>query len=302
MLDDLAQLRARDPGDMLGRIAEFPEQCAIAWDQAADPPLPDSYRDVTAVIILGMGGSAIGGDLVRALTEDTARVPIVTQRDYHAPAWVGPTTLAIAASYSGSTEETISALRHAIAAGAKPLALTTGNQVAAIVREAGGPVVPVTYRSSPRAALAHLFLPLLRVLGRLGLVADYSADLAAALPTLRQLRDQFAPETPEASNPAKQYARWFAGGFPAVFAAGHLAPVGLRFKGQVNENAKHWALFEPIPEMNHNLVVGFPLPAPVVAQMRVVLLDSPLSNPRNRARVAITKDLLDRAGVAHRTF
>ncbi|MFN8532774.1 MAG: bifunctional phosphoglucose/phosphomannose isomerase [Dehalococcoidia bacterium] len=301
MLDQPGFLRANDLEDMEGRIREFPEQCLVAWDAAGQCELP-ALGDVRAVAIFGMGGSAIGADLVRCLADTDTLAPIVVIRDYQLPGWVGPGTLAIGASHSGSTEETLTSMRAAIAAGATPIALTGGGPLGDLVLDADGTIVPVRYRARPRAALAHLFLPLLRVLARLGLIADRSAELAATVPALQAMRDAWAPEAAEAGNEAKQVARALDGRLPVVVGAGHLAPVAVRWKGQINENAEGWAVSETLPEMNHNVVVGFGLPAEVAKLVSVVFLASPLLPDRLRLRIEVTGDLLDRAGIPHRTI
>ncbi|GIW10950.1 MAG: bifunctional phosphoglucose/phosphomannose isomerase [Chloroflexi bacterium] len=300
MLDDLVRLRAHDPEAMEEKIREFPAQCLLAWERAGTLPLPVPAVPFRQVVIFGMGGSAIGADLVRALSEKDARVPLVVVRDYHAPAWVGPGTLAIGVSYSGTTEETLQALTAALAAGATPLALTTGGRLAELTRAAGGVVIPIAYQARPRAALAHLFLPLLRVLGRLGLVADRDGELRAAVAALQVRRATWLPETPTRRNEAKQLARWLARGLPVFVGSRHLVPVAWRWKGQLNENAKGWATVEMLPEMDHNAIVGLGLPRPVARQARVLFLSSPLLPERLRWREAATAALLTEAGVRHR--
>jgi glucose/mannose-6-phosphate isomerase len=301
MLDRLDRLRANDPADMEGRIREFPEQCLVAWETAGHSPLP-AARGLQQVAIFGMGGSAIGADLVRALTEDDARLPIIVIRDYAPPRWVGRGTLAIGVSYSGTTEETLSAMDAAIRAGATPLALSCGGPLADLVTAAGGTHLPITYHAKPRAALAHLFLPLLRVLSRLGIVDDRARELADAVPALQTARDAWAVESPQAANAAKLLALELQDRLPVFVAGGRLAPVATRWKGQVNENAEGWAIAEALPEMNHNVVVGFGLPAAVATLVDVVFLSSPLQPERIRRRERATADLLDQAGLRHRTI
>lgn len=298
MLDRPDRLRANDPADMEGRIREFPEQCLVAWDSAGRLPVPN-LDEIDAVVIVAMGGSAIGGDLVRALTDGDAQRPITVVRDYRPPRWVGPGTLAIGVSYSGTTEETLSAMNAAIDAGATPLALTSGGPLAELVTAAGGAHLPVTYSAKPRAAIAHLFLPLLRVLSRLGIVADRSAELTDAVRQLQAARDAWAVESPLAANLAKQLALDLHDRLPVFVAGGHLVPVATRWKGQVNENAEGWALAEPLPEMNHNVVVGFGQPTAVARLVEVVFLSSPLLPERIRLRERATADLLEHVGIRH---
>lgn len=297
ILNDTAAMLAADPREMHRRIREFPDECANALSLTDVDTLPDALRDLQQIIIFGMGGSAIGGDLLRALTERAAHVPIIVSREYHAPAWVGPETLAIGLSYSGGTEETLCGMAEALERGARGLAITTGGEMARLVTDAGGVVLPVRYASQPRAALAHLFLPLLKIVEALGYVPRGTADAAAAIESLKQLAAVAAPEAEWARNPAKQLAFWIGDGVPLVLTAQHLSPVGFRWKCQVSENGKSWALFEPLSEMNHNTVVGLVHPQPVARALRGILLDSALHDARIRRRGRVTMELLDDAGI-----
>ena len=160
-LDDLQIYPQSDPDNMLARIKELPLQCRQAWQAAMEFSLPPDYSDVDKVVILGMGGSAIGGDLVKSLTEAESSVPVIVHRDYGLPAFVDDRTLVIASSYSGNTEETLSAFEPALKTGAKKLVMTTGGRLQAIAEENNIPVFKIDYKAQPRAALGFSFLPTL---------------------------------------------------------------------------------------------------------------------------------------------
>lgn len=298
-MDDLQTLKSGDPGDMLQRIAELPHQLQEAWQhiQAFEPP--PSLREVRAVVVTGMGGSAIGGSLVAALAEPECPVPIVVNRDYHLPAFVDEHTLVVASSYSGNTEETLSATQEALEFGAQIVAITTGGHLAELARERGFPLITFDYRAQPRAAIGHSFALLLGVLVRIGLLADKTDELAEATDVLLRLQRLIGPETPTERNPAKELAHQLVGRVPTIYGAGMLAPVARRWKGQFNENAKTWAAFDEMPELNHNAVVGYQFPEHLRDTAFVIMLRCPLDHERVQARFEITAELLEQAGIEH---
>ncbi len=299
-LDNPQDVTRRDAEGMLGHILALPEQVRAAWQLSRSFTAPADYRQPDAVVVLGMGGSAIGGDLVRTAVSGELKVPLAVVRDYALPAFVGPSTLVIASSHSGETEETLTAFEAARARGSKCLAITTGGTLLSRARAAGLPAIQFSYASQPRAALGYSTTLLLGVLDRLGLVGDKSADVAESADLLAAMAGELRPETPTGQNPAKQVAR-FCEGKVVVAYGGVLAEVARRWKGQVNENAKSWAYFEAFPELDHNAVVAYQDPAGLRDRIAVVMLASDYDHPRVRVRFQATGDLMDRYGVAHQT-
>jgi glucose/mannose-6-phosphate isomerase len=298
-LDDPEVFKQGDPEGMLARIKEMPRQCQQAWQTAMDFDLPADYARVDRVVILGMGGSAIGGDLVRSLAEAEAKVPVLIHRDYGLPAFVDSRTLVIASSYSGNTEETLSAFELALKKGAKKLAMTTGGKLQAMAEENNIPVFKIAYKAQPRAALGFSFIPTLCFLQKLGFLKDKSADVAEMIKVLEGLSARIGDTAPLSSNPAKKLAQRLYGCLPVIYGAGTLAEVAHRWKTQINENSKAWAFHEVFPELNHNATVGYQFPAELARGIRVVLLRSPSLNQRIRLRYDVTCELLDRSQIAH---
>ena len=296
-LDDLEVYKKSDPDGMLARIKEMPWQCREAYRAALAVKLPAGYRDIDEVVISGMGGSAIGGDLVRSLILSEAKVPVIIHRDYGLPAYVNDRTLFISSSYSGNTEETLSAFEPALKAGAKTLVMTTGGKLKEMAEKNNTPVFKIEYRAQPRAALGFSFIPVLGILQNLGLFSDKSADVDETARVLESLSSKLDENSPVSDNPAKQLAERFYGRLPVIYGAGITAEVAHRWKTQMNENAKAWAFYEVFPELNHNATVGFPFPPGVVQKIRVVLLRSPLLNERIKLRYEVTCELLKRVGV-----
>ena len=205
-LDNRTRFREIDPDDMLGRIAELPQQCRDAWANVQSLELPPEYRQVNQIVILGMGGSAIGGDLLRALAEPECALPIVINRDYTVPVFVNARSLVIASSYSGNTEETLAAFEEARGRGAALLALTTGGKLAQRARELGVPLLTFSYKSQPRAALGYSLVSLIGIVQKLGFIGDKAADLEEAVAVMEALQEEIGAVIPTAENPAKQLA------------------------------------------------------------------------------------------------
>ncbi len=299
-LDNLSAYASFDPDDMRKRIKELPEQLREAWWVAQDAPLPDDYRSVRRVVVVGMGGSAIGGDLLAALMERDGTVPLEVARGYDLPAYVqGPETLVVGSSYSGNTEETLSAFEAARKRGVRLIAITTGGRLAEMAEDAGAPVWRFHYDAQPRAALGYSFTLLLGLLSRLGFYPDPAEALENAAQAVKVLQKDLLPDVPEEKNPAKQMARALHEKIPAIFGAGFLIPVARRWKDQFHENADQWALWDELPELNHNLVVGFARPEKALPHLAVVFLRSPLDHPRINVRWNVTGELLERSGVAY---
>jgi glucose/mannose-6-phosphate isomerase len=299
ILDDPAVIGKLDSENMLGHINGLPRQVADAWAIGSSVRVPESYADVECIVTFGMGGSAIGADLTRTVVEPSLRVPMLTVRDYACPSFVGPRTLVIAASYSGETEETISALKQARDRGARCLVISTGGTVTRMARESGLPLFSFVYQSQPRAAVGFSLMLPLAALSGLGLAPKLDADVGEAVRLLQTMNSELAPEQPFAANEAKQIAAGLAGRI-AVIYGGALAEVARRWKGQLNENAKHWAFYEALPEMNHNAVVPFEDPAGLNGKLAVVELTSTLEHPRTAVRFGAIADLMESHGISWR--
>ena len=299
-LDDLNHFKQLDPQNMLAHIDGLPDQIEAAWALGQTLPLPD-LSAVTQIVLCGMGGSAIGGSLVQALALSACRVSLTINRDYDLPAWaVGPQTLVIGASYSGGTEETLSAFKQAIERKTKLLAITTGGTIAGLCRSAGGTVWTFDYKSQPRAVVGYSLALPLALLARAGFMAESatekSADVAGSVKAMREQQKNIRAESPVARNPAKRMAGQIMDRYPLIFGSGIMAPVARRWKGQISENAKAWAQFEDLPEMNHNSVVGTANPESLIAKYMVVFLESDFDHLRNKIRSEATRTLFMTAG------
>ncbi|HOU24071.1 MAG TPA: bifunctional phosphoglucose/phosphomannose isomerase [Anaerolineae bacterium] len=297
-LDSPASYAAHDPRGMLAHITGLPEQCERAWLESAGISFPEAFRKVTGVLILGLGGSAIGGDLLRCLIADECPVPVVLHRDYGLPGWVSERTLVLACSYSGNTEETLSAFGAAANAGARLFAMTTGGRLLQRARELGAVCYCYHYEAQPRAALGYSLMTLLRVMDRLGLVRDKSGEVAEAVTVMRSWLTEIGPEVAVTNNAAKALATRLYRRLPVIYGAEHLAEVARRWKGQFNENSKSWAVFDVAPELAHNTIAGYQSPARLAPLAHTVVLTAPSLHPRVQARLQFARELLSSRGFA----
>ncbi|MCX6023805.1 MAG: bifunctional phosphoglucose/phosphomannose isomerase [Chloroflexi bacterium] len=299
ILDDRATYERLDPAGIGGLIAGLPGQFWPAWNLGLNARLPEGAAAATRIAVAAMGGSAIGGALVRGLAERESRTPIAVCRDYRLPAWADRRTLVVAASFSGNTEETLSCFEQALEIGAPSLAITTGGRLTQLAAAHWVPAVSYSYDGMPRCALGFGFGALLGALEQIGVFSGKGPELAAALAIMEGMSAELGPDAPAESNLAKQMATRLHGKIPVVYGAGFLSDAATRWKGQFNENSKNWAFYEALPEANHNAVEGYDYPADLADRMAVVFLRSPLLAPRVLDRIGITADILTRQGVAN---
>ena len=259
--------------------------------------LPQDYSTINKVVILGIGGSAIGGDLVSSLVASEAKLPILIHRDYDLPAFIDAQTLVIASSYSGMTEETLSSFKQALDTKCKKLVITTGGKLKVMAEQRNIPVFVFKYKAQPRAALPFSFLPILCFLQKLGFIKDKSADVTETVPVLQKLSQKINEGVPASQNLAKQLTQRLYGHLPVIYGAGVISEVAHRWKTQLNENSKAWAFYEVFPELNHNAVVGYQFPPELASKIVVVLLRSTYLPKHIQLRYQVTCQLLDQAKI-----
>jgi glucose/mannose-6-phosphate isomerase len=298
-LDDSSVYATLDKFGMGAQIRGLPRQCRQAWDKASKFAVPSAYSDVDKVVILGMGGSAIGGDLLRGLVAPLKRPLVLVHRDYDLPAWVDGKTLVIGASYSGNTEETISGFTQALNNGCKKLVISTGGRLTELALENNVPAFFIEHVSPPRAALGYSLLPLLAIMQSLGFTSAEAADVDGMIRALETLGASWQEDCPAERNQAKTLAARIHGKIAVVYGAGILTDAARRWKTQINENSKQWAFFETLPELNHNAVLGYRYPAGTADRLYVLFLRCQSLHPRTLIRYKITGELLDQRGISH---
>jgi len=296
VLDDVKVIKKIDRSNMLDLILKFPAQCRDAFRIGNNFVVPQSYRQTQFknMVFSGLGGSAIGADLIRSYLSDELKIPLLVSRDYTISNFVDKDTLFFACSYSGNTEETLASYDEAKKRGAKILAISSGGKLEAKAKEDGVPFISIPKGYPPRVALGYAFFPWLVVLSKLGFIEDKGKDIEEAISTLEGLRDSaLKPEVKTVKNPAKKIAEALFGKYVIIYAANkYFDSVITRFRGQLEENSKILASTHVFPEMNHNETVGWENPAKLLKDFAVLFLRDKSEHPRVAKRMEITVGII----------
>lgn len=298
-LDEQAALGRRDPRGMIELIGRLPDQLRRGWQISRELVLDDAHRAAKAVAVVGMGGSAAAGDIVRGVFSDRLSVPLVSVRDYELPVWVDRQTLVIAASHSGATEETIAAFASALERRCPVAVITTGGPLGDVAASADLRRLIYPNESEPRAALGYGVGLLCGLLERAGKLELGDAEIEAAAAAIEVVVASDGPVAATDTSVAKQLAWSLVGRLPVVEGSGFLAPVARRWRTQLNENAKSTAIAEELPEATHNSVVGYEQPEMLRDNTFYVFLASPLDHPRSARRANVSTELLTAVGISH---
>jgi glucose/mannose-6-phosphate isomerase len=290
-LDDPAVIRKIDLENMLGAVEQLPRQLVLARRVAQATELPDRYRQADAVLVLAMGGSAIGAELVEAAAGERLRVPVVVHRGYELPAWAGERTLVIAASHSGEPAETLAAAGEALQRGLPLAVISTGGRLGEMASNAGIPYLRYAMAGQPRAAVGFGVGLVHELLAAAGLLADPD-PFGPVVEAVDRILERNAVSVPTDDNAAKQLAWSLFGRMPVIYGAGPMAAVAHRWKTQLNENAKAWASYEPMPEANHNAIEGSLNPRELGDAPYVVQLRDPEEAEEIATRYRIVEELL----------
>jgi glucose/mannose-6-phosphate isomerase len=296
-LDDPNSFTVIDAQNMLFHIDGLPDQLQSAWELGLQSKLP-AWKNIRQVLVAGMGGSAIGADLLAAYIAPVCPVPFFVHRDYGLPAWaVGQETLVIASSHSGNTEETLSAFDTATTRKCRCLAVATGGALEQKAHQAEVPLWKFEHRGQPRAAVGYSFGLLLAVMAQLELVPDPSQEIAGSIRAMREQQVILRATVPVKQNPAKKTATKLVDHWVSIFGDGILAPVSRRWKGQISEIAKAWAQFEFLPESDHNTLAGIINPKKLHPDFFALFLQSPNDHPRNHLRGNLTRKVFTLEGL-----
>jgi glucose/mannose-6-phosphate isomerase len=290
---DADSIERVDPAGMLGDVLAQPLQLGDAlWRTQSAGIRP---RDQSAgMVVCGMGGSAIGGDLAKAALGDRATRPITVVRGYALESWIPPGSLVLCASYSGDTEETLACFEAAGAAGTQRVALTTGGKLAELARAEGVPVIGVPAGMQPRAAVIYMTIATLHCAAAAGVCESLASEAEGTVPLLSSLVEEWGPDAPEDSL-AKSLARALDGTVPVIYGAGITGPAATRWKNQVNENVMQPAVAGVLPEANHNDLCAWER-ADEFGRWSAVLLDDAELHPQLRRRIELTSDIVGAHG------
>ncbi len=270
-IDDCMKI---DNSNMLKAIEEFPIQCKKALEAPKGMSVSGA---VNKIVVAGMGGSAVGGDLLKACMRGS-NIPVLVVRDYKVPEFVDEKTLVFAVSYSGNTEETLSALESAAGKKAKIVAVTSGGLLESKAKK----VIKIPGGLQPRAALGYLFFPLLGVLSNSGIIKADNKDIAEMLGILSKTSDFRVAGEDIAKKIGKKT--------PIVYASEVLAPVAYRWKTQFNENSKSPAFHHTFSEMNHNEIVGYQTMKR--SDFIAIFIRDGFDNERIKKRMDVSKEII----------
>jgi glucose/mannose-6-phosphate isomerase len=278
-----------DPTDQLTDVLAIPEHLRDALWKVESAGL-EAWDSPGGLIVAGMGGSAIGGQLARAILGDHASRPLLGARAYGLPPWTTPDTTVLCASYSGNTEETLACYEAAGVIGAQRVVVTSGGKLAELARAEGVPVVPVAGGFQPRAAVAYMTVAVLQVAALCGVGPGMNSELDVAADHLEELVIEWGPEG-AADGLAKRLARQLHATIPIIAGAGLTTPIAYRWKTQLNENAKMPAYAQELPELDHNEIVGWSA-TPEFGRFSAVFLDDCDTHPRVKERIELTSRLI----------
>lgn len=287
-LDDRAWVTRNDPLGMLSLFEAFPKQCreALMISENVEPPALANRPGL--VCLTGMGGSASGGDFARMLFEEQGATPFLVNRDYHLPNFVGVGDLVFCCSYSGNTEETLSAYAEARRSGARIVVVTSGGKLAELAKADGVTLVIIPGGSPPRAALGYLLIPVLALCRKLRLLNDL--DFEGAFNALEGCVAQWSVEAKK-GNAAKALAEALQGRTPVLYGlGGWQGIVANRWKTQINENAKCLAIAASYPEIDHNEILGWMSPGE--QKFAIVTLQGGAESAKMKARAKFTAELI----------
>lgn len=294
LLDQTETWARLDPSGMLGVVEQMPEilQQAERFSAGVTLAKPKKYSQV---ICLGMGGSAIAGDIIADLYSRKVRVTFQVNRNYYLPLSVGPETLIIALSYSGETEETLTAVKEAEKAGATIICICSGGKLKELAENKRYPVFLVPGGYQPRAALPFLLISLLSALAKSEVISPPFEEIREAIVLLGKVKEEYSRARPTRTNPAKQLAKKLAGKIPVIFGTtGVTAAVARRFKTQLNENSKQTAIASDFPELDHNEIVNLATLKREESNFALIVLRDEGESERVKKRIEITKSLLVR--------
>ena len=298
-----------DKANMIELLEEFPQKMRDALRLGEEFSVPANFltastsnsvstSDFTGnfknIVVLGMGGSAIGGDLLSDYLADEFAIYIVVIRGYDIPKFVNEDSLVFAVSYSGNTEETISTLKKCLDAKARVIALTSGGKFAALARENNFPVIKVPARIQPRAAISYLFFPILKALERLGLIKERDGEIEETYNILQELSREYGAKSPSENNLAKKVALRLYQHLPLVYGSkGLLEAVAMRWKTQINENSKWPCFWNVFPELDHNEIVGYEMENNINQQVKIIYLQDKEGLLRVEQRRKITRKIIE---------
>lgn len=304
-LDNSEEFKKLDPMGVGDALALFPDQIGKCWHQATEADIPQ--MKFSSVLVSGMGGSSNAAKIIESLLQKDSKFPFVLYNDYGLPGWVNEETLVVANSYSGNTEETLSAVTKAHARHAEVLGIATGGKIGEMITSGdikGAVITPGETNPTgfPKSGLGVSLGGLMGALSKAGVLPYTQENIEASLEDLKDIRKNWLPEIPTKENSAKEFAEFFKDSIPVLFG-------GRPFLGSLNagrnvicEVGRTFGLFFDFPEVNHVLVEATMKPDYVKEKIKYLFLESNYNHERVTLRYKVTKDIFDKQGLAYKTY
>lgn len=290
-IDNQKRLNQIDKSNMLADLVKTPYYCRDAIERAKQVNVPEK-ADPKNIVVVGMGGSAIGGEILKDWLREKLPIQIEVNRDYTLPAYVNNETLVFVNSYSGNTEETLTAFLEAIQRKCVVLAVTSGGQLGELCKNLKIPHVIIPSGLQPRVAVPYLFFPLPILMEKLGILSEIEGELEETIVLLEKLVKVNDPKVPTTKNRAKKLAKKILGTMPVIYGFRQYNSVAHRLKSQFNENSKLPSKSDVFPELNHNETVGYEAPESLIKIQSIILIRDPQEPPELQNRIITTKDLV----------
>ncbi|MBU3911146.1 MAG: bifunctional phosphoglucose/phosphomannose isomerase [Candidatus Omnitrophica bacterium] len=297
-LDNRDIVSRLDASDMLKLISGLPGQCQEAGGIGKKAILSKPDRKIDNIVFAGLGGSAIGADVVRVYLQDELKVPAIVSRNYTLPDFAGKNTLLFCASYSGNTEETLSSFKDGLKRGAFIITIGSGGKLKELALENNFNHIDMPKGFPPRTALGFMSITVLVILARLGFIGSKDKEIEDTCSCLAELRDkEIGMDVPFEKNISKKLASALFGKYAVIYGTGDSTEAAsVRWRGQIAENAKALASSHVLPEMNHNEIVGWAFPKDVLKDIKVIFLCDKNDHPRTRLRIKISVDVIKKSG------
>jgi glucose/mannose-6-phosphate isomerase len=296
VLDSREAIAKLDNSNMLGSVEALYKQLTHAWEDTQNLTFTPS-TEIREVVLAGMGGSALGGDVIKTLYKTELKVPFDIIRDYSLPAYTSEDTLVILESYSGTTEEIVACAHEAIERKAQVMVIAAGGTLIELAKEHGWTYYQInpTHNPSgqPRMAIGYAVFGTICLLSKAGLLSLTKAEVDAVAAVIKKTVEASTVEVAQDVNPAKLLAYTMFDKRPIFVVSGFLEGAGHVVTNQTNENAKAYADYKVIPELNHHLMEGLRFPASNTTTHVFVFINSALYHPRSQARVKLTQKIVE---------
>jgi len=306
ILDDTKKIKKIDKKNVLGSIEQLWSQCEQAWRETSQIKVPSNYKKVKNIVVNGMGGSALGAHIIQSLFSDRIKIPLEMINSYTLPRYVNKDTLYILSSYSGNTEEPLNTCKEALKRKAKILGITTGGKLVKFLRKNNLPAYIFSPQfnpsSQPRMGLGYSIFGQIGLLKQCGFLNIIKKESEEVFYTLKKLNNQFGIKIKRQKNPAKKIAQILKGKIPILIGSEHLVGNLHIIVNQINESAKNFSCYFPLPELNHHLMEGLTNPKNNSKNLIFVFIESNLYLKRIQLRYKITKEVLKKKNIEYVEF